>query len=142
MGYTYSPDEPRDIDQVRLALSDTTFVQVAPNKPEIGIFQDEEIKMALDRSGDIDGATALLARSLAANATKLSMLIRIEGGKGGNRLEVDRKNLSRWYIDLAKTYEAKSKSKPFTGSVDWEDGNQRYLETQLNRDSFDFEGSE
>lgn len=89
--------------RVRLLIGDT-------NESDFIFSADEITAMLVLGNSDVFGAAALCCQSIAACAARSAIAYRIL-----NEFSVDKKNIPKYYLDLAAKYEAK------IGSTDTDD---------------------
>ena len=110
MSFSYDQDSPTSAkDKVRLAIGDTNSTYF--------IFHDGEITGLLAQTDqDVDLAAARALRAIAVNSSKTAIYYQVNG------LMMDRRDVTRNLIDLAKQFEEKANSTPFEieGVVDHE----------------------
>lgn len=110
MAYTFNPKTSRG--KVRLLIHDHT-TEVSPTQGTHYVFADDDIDGFLDiNDTEVWGGAADACRALAANSIAGSLLIDLAG------IKIDKKNTAKFWMDLAKQYEAKSTNEDVVEFID------------------------
>ena len=110
MAFTFAPTTDRG--KVRLLIHDWTS-DTGPVQGTHYVFADADIDGFLDlNNGEVWGAGADACRALAANSIAGSLLIDIAG------IKIDKKNTAKFWMDLARQYEAKSTDEDVVEFID------------------------